>query len=56
VTSTAPQLLALHGVLASQHDQLLDMEKQQMDMLKSLNVIQVAIDDIQARLTSGPNG
>jgi uncharacterized membrane protein len=56
VTSTAPQLLALRGVLASQHDQLLDMQKQQMDMLKSLNVIQAAINDIQARLTSGPNG
>jgi len=27
-----------------------------MDMLKSLNAIQVAIDDIQARLTGGPKG
>jgi hypothetical protein len=54
VTGTAPQLLAVNGVLASQQDQLLDMQKQQVDMLRSLSVIQVAIADIQARLTSDP--
>jgi uncharacterized membrane protein len=42
--------------LAVQTSQLLDLQKQQMDMLKSLNTIQVAIDGIQARLTDGPNG
>ena len=54
VTGTAPQLLAVNGVLASQQDQLLDMHKQQVDMLRSLSGIQVAIADIQARLTSDP--
>jgi hypothetical protein len=32
------------------------LQKQQTDMLRSLNVIQVAIADIQARLTGGPDG
>ena len=39
--------------LAVQSDQLLDLQKQQMDMLQSLHVIQVAIDEIQARLPDG---
>ena len=42
--------------LATHYDQLLDLQKQQLEMLKSLNGIQVAIDGIQARLTGGPNG
>jgi uncharacterized membrane protein len=42
--------------LATQSDQLLDLQKQQMDMLKSLDVIQVAVDGIQARLTGGTKG
>jgi uncharacterized membrane protein len=42
--------------IATQYDQLLDLQKQQIDMLKSLNVIQVAIDGIRAELTSGPKG
>jgi uncharacterized membrane protein len=54
-------VIALHtehntDTLRGQHDQLLDLQKQQMDMLKSLDVIQAAIDDIQARLAGGPNG
>lgn len=40
--------------LAVQSDQLLDLQQQQMELLKSLNVIQAAIDAIQARLTGGP--
>ena len=40
--------------LATQSDQILDLQKQQMEMLKSLNDIQVAIDGIQARLPDGP--
>jgi uncharacterized membrane protein len=36
--------------LAAQSDQILDLQKQQLDMLKSLHGIQVAIDGIQARL------
>ena len=42
--------------LATQSDQILDLQKQQLEMLKSLNGIQVAIDGIQARLAGGPNG
>jgi len=42
--------------LATQYDQLLDLQKQQIEMLKSLNGIQVAIDGIQARLADGPKG
>ena len=42
--------------LATQYDQLLDLQKQQIEMLKSLNGIQVAIDDIQARLADTPRG
>jgi uncharacterized membrane protein len=42
--------------LATQTDQLLDLQKQQMELLKSLNVIQGAINDIQARLTGTPDG
>jgi uncharacterized membrane protein len=41
--------------LAVQTGQLLDLQEQQMDLLKSLNAIQIAIDGIQARLTGGPN-
>jgi uncharacterized membrane protein len=40
--------------LASQYDQLLGLQKQQIEMLKSLSGIQVAIDGIQARLDDGP--
>jgi hypothetical protein len=40
--------------LASQYDQLLDLQKQQIEMLKSLSGIQCAIDGIQARLDDGP--
>ena len=40
--------------LAAQSDQILDLQKQQLDMLKSLNGIQVAIDGIRARLADGP--
>jgi hypothetical protein len=42
--------------LAAQADQLLDLQKQQMEMLKSLSGIQAAIDGIQARLADGPEG
>jgi uncharacterized membrane protein len=54
-------VIAQHNVentnkLAAQYDQILDLQKQQLEMLKSLNGIQVAIDGIQARLTGGPNG
>jgi uncharacterized membrane protein len=42
--------------LANQYDQLLDLQKQQIEMLKSLNGIQVAIDGIQARLADRPEG
>jgi uncharacterized membrane protein len=42
--------------LASQYDQLLDLQKQQIEMLKSLNGIQVAIDGIQAQLADGRKG
>ena len=54
-------VLAQHNVdntnkLATQYDQLLDLQKQQIEMLKSLNSIQVAIDGIQARLADGPKG
>ncbi|HEY7143622.1 MAG TPA: DUF1003 domain-containing protein [Streptosporangiaceae bacterium] len=53
--------IALHTqanteTLRHQHEQLLALQKQQVDMLKSLNVIQVAIDGIQARMTPGPDG
>ena len=40
--------------LATQYDQLLDLQKQQLEMLKSLNGIQVAIEGIQARLADSP--
>ena len=51
-------VLAQHNVdntnkLATQYDQLLDLQKQQLDMLRSLNGIQVAIESIQARLPDG---
>jgi len=36
--------------------QLLDLQKQQMEMLKSLNGVQVAIEGIQARLADRPEG
>jgi len=54
-------VIAQHNVdntskLASQSDQLLDLQKQQMEVLKSLNGIQAAIDGIQARLADGPKG
>lgn len=42
--------------LAVQSDQLLDLQQQQMELLKSLNVIQAAIDGIQTRLTGDPRG
>jgi uncharacterized membrane protein len=42
--------------LATQYDQLLDLQKQQIEMLKSLNGIQVAIEGIQARLADGREG
>ena len=47
--------IALHTednteALRHQHDQILALQEQQMDMLKSLNVIQVALNVIQARL------
>ena len=42
--------------LATQYDQLLDLQKQQIEMLKSLNGIQAAIDGIQARLADDPKG
>jgi uncharacterized membrane protein len=42
--------------LATQADQILDLQKRQLEMLQSLNGIQVAIDGIRARLTSGPDG
>src|SRR5262249_1516357 len=41
---------------ANQADQILDLQKQQLEMLKSLSGIQVAIDGIQARLADGPEG
>ena len=52
-------VIAQHNVdntnkLATQYDQLLDLQRQQLDMLKSLTGIQVAIDGIQARLADGP--
>ena len=51
--------MAQHNVentskLAAQADQLLDLQKQQLEMLKSLNGIQVAIEGIQARLADSP--
>jgi hypothetical protein len=54
-------VIAQHNVentnkLATQYDQILDLQRQQLEMLKSLNGIQAAIDGIQARLTGGPNG
>ena len=54
-------VIAQHNVentnkLATQYDQILDLQKQQLEMLKSLSGIQAAIDGIQARLTGGPNG
>jgi hypothetical protein len=54
-------VIAQHNVentnkLATQADQLLDLQKQQIEMLKSLNGMQVAIDGIQARLADGPKG
>ena len=54
-------VIAQHNVdntskLASQSDQLLDLQKQQMEVLKSLNGIQAAFDGIQARLADGPKG
>ena len=42
--------------LAAQSDQILDLQRQQIEMLKSLNGIQAAIDGIQARLADGPDG
>ena len=42
--------------LATHYDQLLDLQKQQIEMLKSLNGIQAAIDGIQARLDAGRKG
>ena len=42
--------------LAAQSDQILDLQRQQIEMLKSLNGIQAAIDGIQARLADGPEG
>ena len=52
-------VLAQHNVdntnkLATHYDQLLDLQKQQIEMLKSLNGIQVAIDSIEAQLADGP--
>src|SRR5215475_9478337 len=54
-------VIALHNEentnkLATQADQILDLQKQQLEMLKSLSGIQVAIDGIQARLADGPEG
>jgi len=54
-------VIAQHNVantsrLATQADKLLDLQKQQIDMLKSLDGIQAAIDGIQARLADGPEG
>jgi len=54
-------VIAQHNVdntnkLATHYDQLLDLQKQQTEMLKSLNGIQVAIDGIQARLADGSKG
>ena len=54
-------VIAQHNVentnkLATQYDQLLDLQKQQLEMLKSLDGIQVAIDGIQARLAGGAEG
>ena len=54
-------VIALHtesntDKLAAQNDQLLDLQKQQIEMLKSLSGIQAAIDGIQARLADGPKG
>jgi uncharacterized membrane protein len=51
--------IALHTednteALRHQHDQILALQEQQMDMLRSLNVIQVALDGIQARLAPVP--
>lgn len=42
--------------LATHYDQLLELQKQQTEMLKSLNGIQAAIDGIQARLADGRKG
>jgi uncharacterized membrane protein len=52
-------VIAQHNVdntnkLAAQSDRLLDLQKQQIEMLKSLNDIQAAIDGIQARLPDAP--
>jgi len=52
-------VIALHteentNKLAAQSDQILDLQRQQIEMLKSLNGIQAAIDGIQARLADGP--
>jgi uncharacterized membrane protein len=54
-------VLAQHNVdstnkLATHYEQLLDLQKQQKEMLESLNGIQAAIDGIQARLADGPKG
>jgi hypothetical protein len=51
-------VIAQHNVdntnkLAAQSDRLLDLQKQQLEMLKSLNDIQAAIAGIQARLPDG---
>jgi uncharacterized membrane protein len=51
--------IALHTednteTLRCQHEQLLDLQEQQMEMLKSLNVIQAAIDGIQTRQPPTP--
>ena len=42
--------------LAAQSDQILDLQRQQIEMLKSLNGIEAAIDGIHARLADGPDG
>ena len=42
--------------LAAQSDQILDLQRQQIEMLKSLNGIEAAIDGIHARLADGPEG
>jgi hypothetical protein len=51
--------IALHTednteALRHQHDQILAVQEQQMDMRKSRNVIQVALNVIQARLAPVP--
>ena len=42
--------------LGTQSDQILDLQKQQIEMLKSLSGIQVAIDGLQARLADRSEG